>query len=83
MDLTARTRDLLADDFVVGGEITANDDTLQATVAVQPPVGQIVSTGFQYTAETPPDVEALAFDLAAGAVLEAKHADRDVAKAAR
>ena len=36
VDVAASTRELLSDEFVVGGEISGNADGLQATVAVRP-----------------------------------------------
>jgi hypothetical protein len=75
--VAASTRELLSDEFVVGGEISDDDGAFQATVAVQPPAGSVVSTGLDAEADGDADVETLARDLAAGAVLEAKHAARD------
>lgn len=83
VDVATRTRDILADEFVVGGEISEGDGALQATVAVQPPAGSVVSAGFDSGATDDPNVESLAQDLAAGAVVEAKHAARDVEPTAR
>jgi hypothetical protein len=76
VSVAASTRELLSDEFVVGGEISDDDSgRLQATIAVQPPAGSVVSAGID------PDIDenadSLALDLAAGAVLEAKHAARD------
>lgn len=74
--VAATTRELLSDEFIVGGEISDNDDgSLRATIAVQPPVGSVVSAGIDPDADG--DADALARDLAAGAVFEAKHAARD------
>jgi hypothetical protein len=82
--VASSTRELLADDFVVGAEISEGDGALSATVAVQPPAGSVVSAGFEYDADdAEADPRSLAHDLAAGAVLEAKHAARDVDRAAR
>ena len=81
VDVATSTRDLLSDDFVVGGEIS-DDNGLHATVAVQPPAGSVVSAGFAPEGDAE-DVESLARELAAGAVLEAKHAAQDVSRAAR
>lgn len=75
VELAASTRDLLTDEFIVGGEISDDDGALQATIAVQPPAGSVVSAGLDPNLEG--DVDSLALDLAAGAVLEAKHAARD------
>ena len=83
VDVATSTRDLLSDDFVVGGEISDDDGALHATVAVQPPAGSVVSAGFEPEGHEAGDVESLARDLAAGAVLEAKHAAQDVSRAAR
>jgi hypothetical protein len=81
VDIAASTRELLSDEFVVGGEISDSDGTLRATIAVQPPAGSVVSTGLD--ADAADDTDALAVDLAAGAVLEAKHAARDTHHVAR
>jgi hypothetical protein len=84
VDVATSTRALLSDDFVVGGEISGDDGGLQATVAVKPPAGSVVSAGFDPGAgEAADDVEAFARELAAGAVLKAKHAPLDVTRAAR
>lgn len=87
VDVATSTRDLLSDDFVVGGEISDDDGGLSATVAVQPPAGSVVSAGLGADEAPDPDaddaVESIALDLAAGAVLEAKHAAQDVSRAAR
>ena len=74
VDVAASTRELLSDEFVVGGEISDDDGGLQATIAVRPPAGSTVSAGI---GDGDSDIESLARDLAAGAVLEAKHAARD------
>lgn len=74
VDVATSTRELLSDDFVVGAEIVDEDNGLHATVAVQPPAGAVVSAGFETASGSEADVESLARDLAAGAVLEAKHA---------
>jgi hypothetical protein len=61
-----RTRQLLPGEFVVGSELSAGIDGPEATVAVRPPVGSVVSAG--YTPEDP-DVtidEAERADIAAG-----------------
>lgn len=83
VDVATSTRDLLSDEFVVGGEISDDEGALHATVAVQPPAGSVVSAGFEPETSDAADVESLAQDLAAGAVLEAKHAAQDVHRAAR
>lgn len=79
VDIASSTRALLADDFIVGGEI-AGDGGLQARIAVQPPVGSVVSAGFELGDD---EVDSLASELAAGAVLEAKHAGSDHPRGAR
>ncbi len=77
-DLTARMRDVLPSEFVVGSEITSDDTGPQATVAVQPPMGAVVSANF-----TPADDEArideeelddIVHSLAASAALQVKNA---------
>lgn len=75
VELAASTRELLTDEFIVGGEISDDEGALQATIAVQPPAGSVVSAGLD--PDLNGDVDSLALDLAAGAVLEAKHAARD------
>jgi hypothetical protein len=82
-DLTsvaARTRELLPNEFVVGSEITQGSNGPQATVAVQPPIGSVVSADY-----TPEDDVAIgdterddiAMGLAASAALEVKKAMPD------
>lgn len=80
-DIAKSTRALLPDDFVVGAEISDGSNGLRATVAVQPPVGHVVSAGFAPDGDA--DATALARDLAAGAVLEAKHAPEEIPRAAQ
>lgn len=70
--VAARARALLPDEFVVGSEITRGMNGPQATVAVRPPHGSIVSAGF--TADEEADHAELAAELAAGAALEVKYA---------
>jgi len=80
--VAAETRELLSDEFVVGAELSGHTEGLRATVAVQPPAGSVVSAGFDGGADaTPPD--ALALDLAAGAVVEAKRSARGGPRPAR
>jgi hypothetical protein len=79
-DLTsvaARTRELLPGEFVVGSEITEGASGPTATVAVQPPVGSVVSA--DYTPEDDVAIdererEDLAVGLAASAALQVKQA---------
>lgn len=79
-DVAAHTRELLPNEFAVGSEITQGTSGPRATVAVQPPVGSIVSA--DYTLDTAAaidetDREDIAIDLAASAVLEVKQAVPD------
>jgi hypothetical protein len=71
--LTARTRALLPDEFAVGSELRAGTDGPQARVAVQPPVGNVVSAGLAVDA-TEEERDAMAVELAAGAALQVKRA---------
>jgi hypothetical protein len=77
INIAASTRELLSDEFVVGGEISDDDGALRATIAVQPPAGSVVSAGLDSDPDDDASTESIARDLAAGAVLEAKHAARD------
>lgn len=81
-DVAAETRELLSDEFVVGAELSGQADGFRATVAVQPPAGSVVSAGFDAGADEPTP-EALALDLAAGAVVEAKRSARGGPRPAR
>jgi hypothetical protein len=82
-DLTsvaARTRELLPDEFVVGSEITEGTNGPQATVAVQPPIGSVVSA--DYTPEGDVAIcdterDDIATGLAASAALEVKQSIPD------
>lgn len=78
--VTARARSLLPDEFAIGAEIRRGSDGPEATVAVQPPAGSVVSAGFT-TEDSDPAV--LARDLAAGAALEARRAYDDAEPVAR
>lgn len=80
--VAAETRDLLPAEFVVGSEITAGTDGPRAMVAVQPPVGSMVSADYE------PDLESdvsiadderadIAKGLAASAALQVKRAFPD------
>ena len=78
--LAARTRELLPEEFVVGSEITHSSDGPRATVAVQPPVGAVVSA--DYTPQGGVDISAderedIAVGLAASAALQVKGAMND------
>ncbi len=69
--VAARTRELLPDGFVVGSEVVESSAGVEATVAVRPPGGSVVSAGFSLS-ETD-ECDALAREIAAGAALEAKN----------
>jgi len=85
--VAARTRELLPGEFVVGSEITEGVDGPRATVAVQPPVGAVVSA--DYALEGGIDIdeserEELAVGLAASAAIQVKDAmDGDRSPTAR
>lgn len=75
--VVARTREFLPGEFVVGSEITNGANGPRATVAVQPPVGAIVSA--DYTPDGDLDIEDderedIAVSLAASAALQVKDA---------
>lgn len=75
--VAARTRELLPGEFVVGSEITEGSDGPRATVAVQPPVGSVVSADYDPAggiAIDKPEREDLAMGLAASAALQMKRA---------
>lgn len=78
--VAALARELLPDDFAVGSELVEAGDGIQATVAVQPPTGAVVSAGFSPDEDA--DFERLATELAAGAALQVKRAPHDVEPAA-
>lgn len=69
------TRKLLPDGFVVGGEVSEGADGPEAKIAVRPPAGSVVSTGFDEDVDA--DAPTLARELAAGAAFEAKRAGGD------
>ncbi|MFD1585936.1 DUF5811 family protein [Halorientalis brevis] len=80
--VAARTRELLPDEFAVGLELSASPEGPRATVAVQPPVGSMVSAG--YTPEDTTDIRIaedertdIAQGLAASAALQVKQAMGD------
>ena len=78
--VAARTRELLPGEFVVGSEITHGVDGPRATVAVQPPVGAVVSADYAVDGEVDIDEterEDLAVGLAASAALQVKRAFPD------
>jgi len=76
--VAAQTRELLPREFAVGSELSAGTDGPEATIAVRPPVGPVVSAGY-----TPEDADVaidedertdLAQGLAASAALQVKQA---------
>lgn len=76
----ARTRELLPSEFVVGSELMDGSNGPQATVAVQPPIGAIVSANCALDEELTIDetqCEDLAVGLAASAALQVKQAQND------
>jgi len=75
-----RTRDLLPPKYVVGSELRNGANGPRATVAVQPPVGGIVSANYSPTEEASIDdaeKQDLAVGLAASAALQVKNAGGD------
>lgn len=80
--VAARTRELLPGEFVVGSEISNGATGPRATIAVQPPVGSVVSADY-----TPDDPESasisaderddLAQGIAASAALQVKQVMND------
>lgn len=75
--VTKQTRALLPDEFVVGSELRKGVDGTLATVAVQPPVGRVITTGVP-TEATDQEHSDLAHELAAGAALQVKRAVDDI-----
>lgn len=80
--VAARTREFLPGEFVVGSELTEDLTGPRATIAVQPPVGAVVSAN--YTPEDDDEVdiddeerETIAVGLAASAALQVKEATED------
>lgn len=80
--IAARTRDFLPDEYVVDGDVSNGVGGPQATVAVQPPVGNPISAGFTPDVEEfgegalidPEDQAEVARGLAASAALQVKQA---------
>jgi hypothetical protein len=75
--IASRTREFLPGEFAVGSEISAGVDGPQVTVAVEPPVGNPVSAGFQPDVDgddpiPSEDREEVARGLAASAALQVK-----------
>ncbi|MFB6219208.1 MAG: DUF5811 family protein [Halobacteriaceae archaeon] len=90
--IAARTREYLPGEYTVGAEVTAGADGARATVAVQPPIGNPVTAGFEPEADghaEPPmpdeDRDEVARGLAASAALQVKQAldDREIDPVAR
>lgn len=78
--VASRTRELLPSEYIVGSELMESAAGPRATVAVQPPVGGIVSADYQLDGELTIDEcerEDLAVGLAASAALQVKQAYRD------
>jgi len=79
--VAARTRELLPSEFVVGSEIVDGSGGPRATVAVQPPVGSVVSADYSpedaETTITDAQREDIAQGLAASAALQVKQAIDD------
>ena len=75
--VAARTRALLPEAFAVGSELVGDANGLQATIAVEPPIGHVVSANYipddDLTIDEA-DRDELATGLAASAVLQAKEA---------
>jgi hypothetical protein len=65
--VTADTRALLPDEFMIGSEIVEGDQGAQATVAVRPPVGSTVRATVSLDSE-----RAIAQKLAAAAAVQVK-----------
>ncbi|MBX0296359.1 DUF5811 family protein [Haloarcula nitratireducens] len=75
--VAARTRDLLPGEFVVGSEISDGEAGPRATIAVQPPVGSVVSAGYapedpESATITADERDDLAQGIAASAALQVK-----------
>ncbi|NLV09636.1 hypothetical protein GOC74_06800 [Halomicrobium mukohataei] len=83
-DLThvaAGLREVLPGEFVVGSEITSGSSGPRATIAVQPPLGSVVSAGYSPTDDkveiTDDERDDLVHGLAASAALQVKQAMTD------
>ncbi|WP_440988775.1 DUF5811 family protein [Haloarchaeobius baliensis] len=80
--IAALTREFLPDEYVVDGDISNGVGGPQATVAVQPPVGNPISAGFTPDVDEfddddlidPEDQAEVARGLAASAALQVKNA---------
>lgn len=76
-NVAARTREFLPAEFIVGSELSKGNDGPRATVAVQPPVGSVVSADYSPDGEINIDDaerEDIATGLAASAALQVKAA---------
>ncbi|WP_458185664.1 DUF5811 family protein [Haladaptatus sp. NG-WS-4] len=84
-DIATLTRKFLPDEYVIGSQVTNGATGPQATVSVQPPVGHVVSAGFEPENEDldadelidADDRDEVARGLAASAVLQVKQAVED------
>ncbi|WP_049969583.1 DUF5811 family protein [Haladaptatus cibarius] len=83
-DIATLTRQFLPDEYVIGSQVTNGATGPQATVSVQPPVGHIVSAGFEPDNDELDDElidaeerDEVARGLAASAVLQVKQAVED------
>lgn len=79
--VAARTRELLPGDFVVGSELSDGANGPRGMIAVQPPIGAMVSAGYA-PGETGPgiadeEIDEIATGLAASAALQVKEAYPD------
>lgn len=75
--VASRTRELLPGEFVVGSEIVHSTGGLRATIAVQPPVGHVVSADYtpdEDVAISAEERDDIATGLAASAALQVKDA---------
>jgi len=75
--VAARTRELLPGEFVVGSEVSDGETGPRATIAVQPPVGSVVSADYRPEEPESATISAeerddLAQGIAASAALQVK-----------
>lgn len=82
--IAARTREFLPNEYVVDADVSQGATGLQATVAVQPPIGHAVSAGFSPQFEDDAsdligadERDEVARGLAASAALQVKRAVSD------
>ncbi|MFC7072917.1 DUF5811 family protein [Halovenus rubra] len=76
-NVASRTRELLPGEFVVGSEIVPGTSGPRATIAVQPPVGHVVSADYSPDDDvtiSPEERDDIATGLAASAALQVKDA---------